>query len=174
MTCQTPTLTHERLQQILNYDPETGVFTWRISPRYRIPHGSRAGFIGGKGYRSICINNRTYRCNRLAWFYMTGVWPVQQIDHKNGDKTDDSWGNLRPATNAQNQWNVPPRKDNSSGMTGVYWFKPKQRWTAMLFINGKRKFLGSFKTKDEAIEARRQAAIAEHGEFVHPTQAGGR
>lgn len=166
MTSKTANLTHERLQDVLHYAPETGVFTWKKSLRTDLV-GYRAGSISRKGYRCIEIGGVSYRCCRLAWFYVTGDWPSEQIDHINQQKGDDRFCNLREATNAQNLYNRPPAKDNTSGVTGVYWLKPKKRWVAMGFRDNQRVFLGSFKEKDKAIEARRAFAAEAHGRFVY-------
>lgn len=168
MTCATDTLTHERLQEILNYDPEIGVFRWRISPRYRITPGDRAGSIGGKGYRHIQIGGRKYRCNRLAWLYMTGEWPDDLVDHKNGDKADDRWDNLRPANLAQNNWNAGAKRNSKSGVKGVYWHRRLSKYTADIRINGRTKHLGVFETIEEASAARNAVAMKTHGEFFRP------
>lgn len=172
MTCQRPTLTHERLQEILNYDPETGIFRWRARVAKRVAVGDIAG-SPASGYQLISINNHKYRGHRLAWFYMTGEWPVGEVDHINGDKSDNSFKNLRDATPAENRQNRPPRKDNTSGVTGVTWSEPKKRWLAFVSIGNKQHFLGHFLTKDKAIAARRAAAVQHYGQFVHPSQLGG-
>ncbi len=167
MTCQRPTLTHERLQEILNYDPETGVFTWRISPRYGISPGDRAGAISGKGYRHIQIGGAKYRCNRLAWFFMKGEWPTHQIDHKNRNRTDDCFDNLRDATGDQNQWNTSAKRNSKTGIKGVYWHPKLLKFTADIRVNGRTKHLGVFETLAAAVDARNKAAANAHGEFFN-------
>jgi len=166
MTSERPTLTHERLQAILNYDPATGIFTWRTSPHGRFPVGTRAGGLQFKGYRSIKINARLYRCNRLAWLYMTGEWPTHQIDHIDGNKDNDAFNNLREATNAQNQWNTRVQRNNKTGIKGVRWNARLGKYTADIRLNGKSKHIGVFSTIEEARVAYNKVAAEHHGEFV--------
>lgn len=168
MTCATDTLTHERLQEILHYDPVTGIFTWKIRPAQRTFAGDRAGALSGKGYRQVRYKRKFYRCNRLAWFYMTGGWPKAQIDHKNGDRADDSWNNLREATNGQNQWNTPAKINNKTGLKGARWNRRLQRFTADIRVNGKTRHIGVFDTAEDAHQAYLLRAAQMHGEFFHP------
>jgi|SRR5262249_13953776 len=90
-----PLVTAERLREVLSYDPETGTFTWRVSGG-----GRRTSGVAGhhdrawKGYVCIAVDGRKYRAQRLAFLYMTGDWPPAQIDHINGDTSDNRWANL--------------------------------------------------------------------------------
>jgi hypothetical protein len=95
-------LTAERLRELLDYDPKSGVWVWRIS-RKRMRIGSVAGSINGDGYRRLMVDGRRYQASRLAWLYVIGSWPIAEIDHKNLDKADDRFCNLRECTRLQNQ-----------------------------------------------------------------------
>src|SRR5665213_3102737 len=101
-------LTQARLKKLLHYDPLTGMFTWRITHgrHDRWKAGARAGNLHKSDRRwLIRIEGIRYKAHRLAWLYMTGRWPRDQIDHKDTDSSNNVFTNLREATNAQNQQN---------------------------------------------------------------------
>lgn len=117
-------LTQEIARSVWNYDQQSGYFLWKISPRYKVQVGDRAGSLdSGTGYWRLRYQGKSYKASRMAWFYMTGTWPNDQIDHINGDKLDDSFRNLREATNSENCRNRGLRKDNKLKTKGVYWRK---------------------------------------------------
>jgi hypothetical protein len=150
-------LTAARLQELLHYNPDTGIFTWRVARNQKAIVGSEAGHKEAKGYRSICIDGKDFKAHRLAWLYVHGRWPKAQIDHRNRVK-DANWIlNLREATNAENQMNTKTRSDNTSGIRGVYFDKNAGKWRAQAVIAGKRKALGSFDTAEHAAAARKLA-----------------
>lgn len=155
-------LTAEYLRSILHYDPLTGVFRWS-APRPKIRVGDVAGGIDADGYNRIRIDGRKYAAHRLAWFYMHGVWPPHDIDHRHGARSDNRLSELRPLTrlhNIQNQRSA--RINNKTGMLGV---SPKgQRWAATIMFNYKKKHIGYFDTPEEA-HAAYLAAKAVHHEF---------
>jgi hypothetical protein len=157
------TLTAERLREVLHYNSETGNFTWRI-PRRRVHAGDVAGSRSGKGYFVIRVDYRLYRAHRLAYLYMTGVWPTAEIDHKDTDRSNNRWHNLREATSAQNSQNSGRQKRNISGFKGVSRYG--RRWCAMITANGERYRSGSFRTPEEAAYAYAAAAKHLHGEFA--------
>jgi len=147
-------LTHEYLKSVLHYDPESGVFTRLISNNGFIKINSIAGTIHPKGYVIIGINKKYYKAHRLAWFYMHGVWPENQIDHINHNKSDNSIINLRLATNAENTQNkIKPRSDNKCGLLGVSYYKNYGNYVAQIQVNNKKRLLGYFTTPEEAHEA---------------------
>ncbi|MCK9994454.1 MAG: hypothetical protein Dbin4_02974, partial [Alphaproteobacteria bacterium] len=98
-------LTQSRLKELLHYDPDTGVFTRRVQTSSNARVGDVAGCLHPEGYRHIQIDGKRYAAHRLAWLYMTGEWPTNQLDHLNGVRDDNRWGNLREATHGQNQQN---------------------------------------------------------------------
>lgn len=156
-------LTQTELKKILHYDPETGDFTWLIKVAAGIKIGRVAGgvgtFPGGKKYRRISINNKHYRAHRLAYLYMTGEFPTGQNDHGDGDGTNNVWDNLRDVDQFENSKNRRLQSNNTSEFTGVGWDKEALKWRARIGVNGKRKLLGRFKEKKDAIAARKAANV---------------
>ena len=159
-------LTAARLRELLSYDPDTGVFRWRVSRPGTRGIGSIAGASDGQGYHQIGIDGRIYRDHRLAWLYMTGEWPADDVDHINRDRGDCRFANLREATRSQNNANAKRPSDNTSGYKGVSFDKRRGRWHAYISHGGRRKNLGMFDTAVAAYEARLAAAARLHGEFA--------
>lgn len=161
----TNTLTQARLKVLLHYDPETGHFTWRVT-RNQTAIGSRAGSPSGDGYIRIKVDGQLQRAHRLAFLYMTGEFPPNQVDHINRDRTDNRWENLRPATRRENEGNKGLRRDNTSGHRGVSWFKPAKKWAAYGYRNGRRVHLGYFASLEEAAAAAREWREENFGVFA--------
>lgn len=159
-------LDQETLKEVLDYNPETGIFTWKISAG-TVCHGQEAGYLNTQGYRVIQIKGQNYRAHRLAWFYMTGRWPKEGIDHKNGIKDDNWWGNLRECDQTQNLYNSKLRSDNSTGVKGVCWNKMVGKYMARVYISGQEKHLGVFTEIEDAESAVKQAREKYHGEFCN-------
>lgn len=156
----------EELQQWLNYDPITGLFTWRKSSGSKSV-GSEAGGIDAFGYRRIRINTKKYQAQRIAWMMATGDDPGEyHIDHINSDPSDNSFANLRLATAAENACNRGAPSTNTSGYKGVTWKKSKNKWNAQIMVNRKKKNLGYFNTPEEAYAAYCKAANELHGDFA--------
>ena len=157
-------LTQEILQQHLHYNPETGIFI-RLQHYQSRFIGKIAGDPDEKGYLRIGLFGKSYKAHRLAFLYMTGVFPEHQCDHINGVKSDNRWENLRPATNAQNCRNRGLRANNTSGYPGVTWSKSNKKWQVSVSVDGKRYHTGYFKLKKDAVTARLLSADALHKEF---------
>ncbi len=152
-------LTLERLREVLKYDPETGAFTWLVARGGHAKAGTSAGCLKS-GYQFIKVDWVIYRSGRLAWFYMTGVWPTALIDHKDRNRLNNKWVNLREATPKQNQENRSKRRGVSSKYVGVHWSHDHDGWRAAVCHHGKNIYHpGSFKNEDEAAVAR--AALAQ-------------
>jgi hypothetical protein len=160
-----PWVTQELLKQQLHYDPATGHFTY-IHSMHKLAAGTIAGSLSSHGYVKIIVSKRTYSAQRLAWLYMNGEWPKGEIDHKDNNRTNNSWDNLREATKSQNQSNAAVRKDNKSGFKGVTWDRRSNKWRAAIRFNKKRFSLGGYDTAEEAYAAYCAAATKYHGEFA--------
>lgn len=153
-------LTAERLREMLTYDPDTGVFSWNV-PTKKIRIGDVAGGMNIHGYGVIGIDKHTYLAHRLAWLYVHGVWPANEVDHRDSDKTNNRIANLREATTQQNQHNrVHAQTNSKSGVLGVSRTKVGRPWQAFIKLNGCQKYLGRFSSQNEAhaayIAAKRQ------------------
>lgn len=147
-------ITEKRLKEILEYSKETGIFVWKKTKGKRAVKGNIAGSIKDNGYRVIGIDKKEYREHRLAWLYEYGYMP-KEIDHKDRNKSNNKIDNLRDATRAENMKNLPKRKDNKSGVTGIY--KNNKKWRVLISNNGKRVYVGDFESMNEAKKARREA-----------------
>jgi len=152
-------ITQKRLKEILHYNPETGIFTWKIrQARSKVSVGDAAG-CKTKGYTRIKINGKLYSSHRLAWLYVYGVFPVNQLDHINHARSDNRIENLREVTNQENHKNVSKHKRNRSGVNGIHWNSRDSNWKSGIMSNGKAIFLGNFTDKFEAICARKSAEV---------------
>ena len=155
-------MTHKRLLEVINYDPVTGVMTWKKPTARRCKVGDVVGTIS-RGYRRVVIDGAGYQAHRLAWFYFYGTWP-NEIDHKNLNRQDNRIANLREATRRQNQANKPSPSTNTSGFKGVY--LKRRKWAAQIKSHGEVYYLGTFQTPQEAHAAYSLAAQQFFGEFA--------
>lgn len=142
-------ITAEEVRALLRYEPSTGYFFWlrRGRGRHMQDLSRPAGCVRADGYRHICIGGEAYMSARLAWFYVTGSWPKEQIDHRNRNRSDDRWDNLREATHAQNQHNRGVLKNNTSGFEGVSFHRSKRgknKLIAHVVVDGELKHLAYF------------------------------
>jgi hypothetical protein len=145
-------LERERLLAVLRYDAATGLFFNLVHRSSRAPIGANAGSKGRNGYRYISIDGRSYLAHRLAWLYVNGEWPSEQVDHVNGDRGDNRIANLRLATPSENGQNRKrPLSSNRVGLLGV--FVDKGRFVARICANGRTKHLGTFDSAEAAHEA---------------------
>lgn len=184
-------LTQDYVRSLFEYDPETGVLTWKWRPREHFNSnrswngtntrcaGKVAGVLRANGYIELGIDCRLYKAHRIIWLWMTGDMP-DEIDHDDGIRDNNRFSNLKNGTHGGNMMNKSKRRDNKSGVCGVGWHKTDRRWVAFITINGKQKRLGGFVNKDDAIAAR-LAAEEEYGfgqshgrrESVYPSSATG-
>ena len=169
-------LTQKFLKEALDYNPDTGIFTWKIRPlsHFKNAHGmntfnskqaNKATGAKNYGYLVIRINNVLYRAHRLAWLYVYGYMPVNQIDHINNIRDDNRIINLREATNGENCQNLKTvcKNNKSAGLLGAYRDKGCKKFKARITINGNIKPLGKFDTAQEAHEAYIEAKRELHG-----------
>lgn len=159
-------LTHDRLKQLLDYDPATGIFTRRIkTSNHCNPHGV-AGSKDTLGYLRLSLDGCVVLAHRAAWFYVHGVWPRDIIDHINGVKDDNRLSNLREATRQQNGFNRGKNSNNKSGFKGVRQ-RESGRWEAYITVKRKRITIGLYDRPQEASAAYETAAKLHFGEFSH-------
>ncbi len=154
-------LTQKYLKEILNYNPNTGIFTWKLSKALRVNKGDIAGGIDNHGYGRIGVDGKSYRKHKLIWLYVYGKFPKDgnEVDHINHDKIDNRLVNLREVTRSENQRNRTRQKNNTSGFTGVYFHTTKNKWNAKIRNSGKNIHLGYFEKIKDAIKARKKAII---------------
>ena len=152
-------LTQERLKQLVCYDSETGVFTW-LRCYFKSMEGKPAGCIQATtGYRVIGINQITYYAARLAFLYMKGNMPTDQVDHINHIRHDNRWCNLREVTHQENNQNRTINPKNTSGIVGVSWCKPRCKYRAQIMVNRKGIHLGYYDSLGNAAASRKAAEI---------------
>ena len=155
-------LSLERLHELLHYNPRTGLFVRKVRAGNSAPVGTIAGGFNRKGYRIIRVDGRRYLASRLAWFYVHGRWPKDEIDHRNGVRDDNRLANLREASHSENQQNR--RKAHKSNATGFLGVSPNEgKFRAQIKINGNRLHLGNFATPQEA-----HAAYVKAKRKLHP------
>ena len=163
-------ITQNYLKNVLSYDPETGAFTWKDRaswPKFMNSRlaGKQAGCVNTAGYIVIRLHEKLYLAHRLAWLYMMGTWPEEEIDHKNSIKSDNRFKNLRKATHAQNKYNCGLSRRNKSGFKGVSWSKAMKKWHAQIVIKGQYFNLGYFTEPEKAHQAYMKKSNAHHGEY---------
>jgi hypothetical protein len=150
------------IRDALNYEYATGDFTWRKSRGSRAQAGDKAGSLAKNGNLDIRLDGVSYKAHRLAWKIFYGKDPADQIDHIDGDKTNNRFANLRVVDNTENQRNAKRPSNNTSGHIGVTWDKANSKWAAQIMVDGKTIRLGRFASKAEAIAARKAAEVL-HG-----------
>lgn len=165
--------TPEQLRQLLRYEPDTGKIFWRertpdlfrdgarksartACKQWNTRHAGKEALacIDANGYRHGTALSISMAAHRVIWAIHYGEWPQDEIDHKDGDRSNNRIGNLRAATSALNKMNRALRRDNKTGTPGITWHHREKRWRARI---GSHKSLGYFLTKDEAVAARRKA-----------------
>ena len=158
------------LRELIDYNPKTGVATWRLRHLRHFQSqrtcniwntrwaGTEAFTARTSGYRHGAILNKPYRAHRVLWKWMTGEEP-EFIDHVNGRRDDNRWVNLRSVAKIENEKNVKLRSDNTSGQVGVQWSTQSRKWIALIYVSGCSKYLGVHDDIEDAIAARKQGEI---------------
>lgn len=163
-------ISYERLKQLVSYDPNTGLFTWLVTNK----NGStRPGKIAGnqrrtgkrKGRVRLRLDNQEYAANVIAFFYMTGRWTNHDVDHKDGDHSNNRWTNLREATRSQNVANKK-NTPHSSPYKGITWDTTQEKWRVGIKVNGHQIPLGYYIDLEIARQIYTEAAIKHFGEFA--------
>jgi len=149
-------LTQETLKEYINYNPDTGVFTWIKRPwiRSMVYPGDIAGNPMASKYLQVSLFNRTYLTHRLAFLYMTGEWPTGLVDHIDRDRANNRWSNLRLVTRKENTYNKTSTP-GKSGFRGV--FKVKDRYYTKISVDNKMIHIGVYDTPEEASAAHENA-----------------
>ena len=153
------------LKDVYAYNPETGIFTWKIN-KTRARAGASTGCPNRGGYLRTVYEGVTYSVARLAWFLYYNEWPKNDLDHINGNRIDNSLKNLRLATRQQNMANKKYHKNSSSNFKGVYWRKSIKKWVASISLNKERFYLGAFNDEIEAARAYDLKAKELFGEYA--------
>lgn len=152
------------LRELLHYDPDTGLFTWLVDANHKVKAGTVAGALEATGYVRIYVKGKPYKGHRLAWLYMTGEWPSDILDHKDRNRANNRWRNLREATRGQNRANSRANGNSRTGLKGVR--RHGSKFEAQINSNGVKVYLGIYDTPDEAAAIYRLAARDMHGEFA--------
>lgn len=155
-------LSSARLKELLNYSPDTGVFTWTADVSTKAHKGKVAGHLSSMGYVKIRVDGKLESAHRLAVLYMQGSLPEEDVDHINGTRSDNRWTNLRQCSRAENCQNMGRVRSNTSGVTGVHYDKATCKWMAYIGSGLKLHHLGRFSTLGEALAAREKAKAEFH------------
>jgi len=155
------------IRSLFDYDPKTGFFITKttLGRCDRWKAGRRAGAALVAGYRSISIQGVACLEHRLAWLYMTGDWPVNEVDHINLDRSDNRWSNLRAASHLENTRNHPGHHSLESGRLKGTTPVKNGRFKAQIMLNRKQHYLGTFPTQEDAHSAYVKASNNLHGLF---------
>ena len=155
------TVTAERLREIIDYDRATGIFRWKINKSITALAGQITGCKSTYGYLVIRIDDVLYQCSRLAWLYVTGEWPKNDIDHKDGNTSNNRFDNLRDVTRSVNLENrrraMPVNKTRLLGVS-----VKRKKFSANIQINKKHFYIGTYDTPEEAHEAYLEAKRKYH------------
>lgn len=163
-------ITHDEIRRLLDYEPETGRFFWRVNRRPSIKAGDEAGHRSVRPHHDrwvVKVGGQRYLRARLAWFWMMGNWPLLHVDHADGDSMNDRWNNLREATHSQNLANAAKPKSGKTPLKGAYLKNGK--FVSQIGYGGEHIHLGTFETAEEAHAAYMNAAQKFYGEFARAT-----
>jgi hypothetical protein len=160
-------LTQARLKELFFYDPACGDFVRIKRTTNSVCIGDIAGTLNFHGYIQTSVNCKIYKNHRLAWLYVYGEFPSEDLDHINRIKTDNRILNLRRVTDSQNLQNVGLRSDNKSGYKGVCWDVKKEKWSVRMTYNNKYRHLGCFDDVHEAGSAYIEASKKHHSHGIY-------
>jgi hypothetical protein len=158
---------NEVLDELLDYDPNTGVFKWKKFRGNTAKAGSIVSNLTDGGYKMICVNARHYMAHRIAYKMFYKRDPNGILDHIDGDTTNNKIANLRVASAKQNQGNSKMPRHNTSGLKGVTWSKKSNKWAAQIKQGNKKIWLGVYDDKNDAHQAYMKAAAEYFGEFAN-------
>ena len=151
-----PDFSYEELKSLLEYDPLEGTFRWTNNAFHRVA-GKPAGNNCKKDvYAYIMINKNNWLAHRLAWFLYYGYYPTVMIDHRDRNRANNKIDNLKEVTGTENNQNLSLPIDNKSGVCGVHYDIPRQKWKAQIKINGKTINIGRYTNFQDAVDAREE------------------
>lgn len=161
-------------KSLFTYNEKSGLVRWRVDrvaaltnhKTIKAKAGDVAGWINDSGYRLVMFKGRKCRATDVIWLLVYGRYPKDEVDHKNGNRSDNRIKNLRDATPSQNRCNSKLRSDSTSGFKGVSWYSAKGKWRATIKFMGKHKHLGFFVDPKKASIAYETAAKELHGQFA--------
>lgn len=166
MRTKNPIPSVEKLRELFAYDPKSGVLTWRVS-RGRVRPGVIAGEQTKLGYRVLRVDGVRFSCHRAIYKMAHGVDPGSyDVDHINGNPSDNRIENLRLVSHGQNMRNGKLRKNNTTGRRGVVWRAELGKYQAQITFRGRNNYLGLFDSADEASDAYERAAKVLHGQYA--------
>lgn len=143
--------------RLFDYNAATGEVTRRVTVGYQAKAGDIAGYTAGADpHLRIGIAGKLYLLHRVIWLMVYGEWPGE-VDHINGDASDNRLVNLRDVTHEENGRNQRLRSNNQSGALGVCWHKGSRKWRAVIVVNNKQIHIGMFADKVDAMAARKSA-----------------
>jgi hypothetical protein len=171
-------ITPSELRQLLDYNPETGVLTWRVRGREWFPSnnshavwnsrwaGRPAGWLSAStGYHTVMVLRKSYSAHRVAWAIHYGSWPEGEVDHADTNRLNNKVTNLRVASHSQNQANGKAYKNNKTGFKGVYWDPKAEVYSVQIRANRRLTTVGRFRCLEEAVAAHAKAHRERFGEF---------
>lgn len=159
-------ITQKELKEILEYNPETGDFYWKISPKHGVNVGDKAG-SQHIGYTRLTIKRKKYLTHRLAWLYVYGEFPKGDIDHIDNDRANCRINNLRIANKSTNGYNRKKQANNTSGIKGVIWCKASNKWSVRIGVNKKKIYFGVWDDLEFAELVAQEARAKYHGEYAN-------
>ena len=162
------------MKEVLDYNLENGVFTWKISPVPRVKVGAIAGCLRKDGRWGIIYRKKAYLSHRLVWLYVYGEFPEKEsdIDHIDRNPLNNRISNLRKCSRSENTRNTRLRSNNTSGFKGVSLDKRAGKYVARGQVNGKEEYLGGYLTPEEASEVYENWCKKQHGKFYNNTTKG--
>lgn len=147
------------------FDYADGVLIWKKSSG-TVKAGTPVNSVSNRGYVVVQVNGKRYLAHRIIWLLVYGRLPVM-LDHIDGNKQNNTIGNLREVNNTLNHWNERRRSTNKSGHKGVWWHKQSKRWEAACRVSGKQVTIGRYERVEDAVEAVKQFREQQHGQYAN-------